>query len=103
MKTSLGSTGANLNLKPEEGHSMWVENGEWFTAPTVDPTKYGGHDYDEGGYERGVRNCVCGCFMGSSNSSGPVDPFGACPMNPKPETLPVKVTVETKLRRERKL
>lgn len=84
MKISLGTTGENRNPKPAEGYSLWVEDGEWFTAPTVDPAKYGRHDYDEG---RHHNKCVCGCFMGSSNSSGPVDPFGACPMNPHNDQL----------------
>ena len=67
----------------EEGYSLWVEDGVWFTAPTVDPKLFGCHDYDEGGFLRGVRDCCCGCDMQSSSSGGPVDPYGACPMNPK--------------------
>jgi hypothetical protein len=73
--------------EPNEEHSVWVENGEVYTAPTVDRSKFGGHDYDGGGYEKGVRDCKCGAYMLSASSAGPVDPFGACPMNPKTKRL----------------
>ena len=48
-----------------------------------DPNKeYGPHDYPEGS-----GNCKhgCGCWMGSSQSDGPIglDPFGECPKNPR--------------------
>lgn len=43
--------------------------------------EYGPHRYDQG--DRG--DCVCGCRMSGFSSDGPVglDPFGACPANPK--------------------
>lgn len=66
------------------GWSTWIENGTWYTATTVDRKKFGGHDYDGGGFERGVRECKCGAHMSGCSSSGPVDPFGPCPKNPKP-------------------
>ena len=67
---------------PEKGFSTWIENGQWFKAPTVDKKKFGKHDYfKKGEYERGVRKCKCGCFMGGFSSDGPVDPFGPCPEN----------------------
>jgi hypothetical protein len=71
------------NPKAEPGFSIWIEHGKWFTAPTVDSEKFGGHAYDGGGYEAGIRECICGCHMGGSSSSGPVDPFGPCPLNPR--------------------
>lgn len=70
----------------EDGYARWVENGVWYQAPVVDPQKYGGHDYDNGGFDRGIRDCACGCRMDLSSSGGPVDPFGACPMNPKDDS-----------------
>lgn len=69
-----------------EGYSIWIENGIWYTAPTVDSKKFGGHAYDNGGYEKGIRDCSCGCSMLRTFPSGPVDPFGACPANPLPDT-----------------
>lgn len=69
--------------KPMRGFAVWIEWGKWYTAPKIDPRKFGGHAYADGGYGRGIRDCPCGCVMGSSSSSGPVDPFGACPANPK--------------------
>jgi hypothetical protein len=68
---------------PESGYSIWIEKGEYFTAPTVDDKKFGSHDYfvdDEFIYLYYL--CKCGCEMTSFASSGPVDPFGACPSNP---------------------
>lgn len=65
------------------GFSVWIENGVYFQAPTVDASKYGNHAYDGGGYERGVRSCSCGCYMHSTSSGGPCDPFGPCPENPQ--------------------
>jgi hypothetical protein len=69
---------------PPAGWSVWIENGDWFKAPTVDRTKFGKHDYFGGGFEQGIRECKCGCHMSGFSSSGPVDPFGACPSNPLP-------------------
>ena len=67
----------------EEGQTVWVENGTVCTAPIVDENKFGGHAYDNGGYEQGIRDCPCGAYMLSSSSAGPVDPFGPCPLNPQ--------------------
>lgn len=76
---------ANENVDPPpEGFDVWIENGVWYIAPEVDPKRFGGHAYANGGYERGVRDCPCGCHMLSSSSGGPCDPFGACPENPLP-------------------
>ena len=45
--------------------------------------EYGGHKYS--GHD-GRNDCTrgCGCWVGSSNSGGPLglDPFGTCPNNP---------------------
>lgn len=82
MKTKIGDSGTYRNPEPSPGFSIWIENGVYFTAPTVDSGKFGGHDYDNGGYARGIRDCRCGCWMVSAASGGPVDPFGACPKNP---------------------
>ena len=69
--------------EPKEGYSVWIESGVWYTSPTVDPKKFGGHAYDDGGYEQGIRDCSCGTYMlGSSSGGQTVDPFGACPNNP---------------------
>lgn len=68
--------------KAKEGYSLWIENGMWCSAPIVDPSKFGEHAYGNGGYEMGIRDCPCGCFMLSSSSGGPVDPYGKCPKNP---------------------
>ena len=83
-KREIGDSGAHPNPVPEPGYSTWIESGTWFTAPTVDKKAYGKHAYMVGNnFERGVRDCACGCWMLSSASGGPVDPFGRCPMNPK--------------------
>jgi hypothetical protein len=81
----LGSVGKELDKSPEDSstHAVWCEWGIWYTAPIVDKNKFGGHAYDNGGYELGIRSCPCGCHMGSASSSGPVDPFGPCPENPR--------------------
>ncbi len=80
MKTKIGTSAEYPDPKPEPGWSVWIENGVWFTAPTVDPEKFGEHAYWKQAW---VGNCKCGCEMHSSSSSGSVDPFGACPENPK--------------------
>src|SRR5437870_4929758 len=68
---------------PKDGWSVWIEGGIWYTAPTIDPDKFGGHAYDDGGYDQGIRDCSCGTYMlGSSSGGQTVDPFGACPNNP---------------------
>lgn len=82
-KTFLGTSEKGFTPIAQPGYSLWIEWGKWYTAPTVDPEKFGTHAYDGGGYERGIRECLCGCHMGESSSSGPVDPFGACPCNGK--------------------
>lgn len=66
-----------------EGCDKWIENGQWYAATTVDPEMFGQHTYDGGGYGLGHRDCPCGCYMLSAASGGPVNPFGACPANPK--------------------
>lgn len=47
------------------------------------PKEYGGHNYGPSGMDECQHKC--GCWMGSSNSGGPLglDPFGVCPGNPK--------------------
>jgi len=81
-KTKIGDSAEIANPEPKDGFSIWMENGTWYTAPTVSDD-FDGHDYDNGGYERGVRDCKCGCFMLSTSSGGDVDPFGRCPENKK--------------------
>jgi hypothetical protein len=83
MKTALGPSPTSDPPSFNEGYSVWIESGVWYTAPTVDSSKFGGHDYDNGGYMKGVRDCDCGCFMVASSAGGPVDPFGPCPANLK--------------------
>lgn len=68
-------------LKP--GYSYWIEYGVYYQAPTVDPVKFGPHDYAQPGGHY-LDDCKCGCKMYSSSSSGDCDPFGACPENPNP-------------------
>lgn len=87
-KRSLGKSSDIALPEPAKGFSVWIENGEWFTAPTIDDSKFGGHAYDGSGYDIGIRDCQCGCYMGSSSSSGPVDPGGPCPMNPWQPPVP---------------
>lgn len=66
----------------DQGHDVWVENGVLCHAMRVDPDKYGSHDY---GSREGTCDCAhrCKCWAGGFASGGPVDPFGACPNNPK--------------------
>lgn len=68
----------SIKFKEDEGWSLWAENGIWITAKTVSTGL--GHAYNNGGYEHGIRDCPCGCYMLSSSSAGPVDPFGDCPL-----------------------
>ncbi len=82
-KRKLGDSSSTPNPEPEDGFSVWIESGVWYTAPTVSDD-FGGHSYDNGGFENGARDCECGCFMLGSSSGGEVDPFGQCPENPKP-------------------
>lgn len=79
-KTEIGSSSIHKSPKAKRGWSLWIENGVWFTAPTVKKTLFGSHRYD---YGDGTGHCDCGCYMGGCSSSGPVDPFGKCPLNPK--------------------
>ena len=67
----------------DEGHDVWYENGMKH-APSVDKDKFGGHNYLN---MDGTSDCQhkCGCWMGPSRSGGKVNPFGACPNNPRPE------------------
>jgi hypothetical protein len=83
MKEALGMSAEIADpRKPQKpGFSTWIENGVWYQAPTVDPAKFGPHDYHKKWPQ--ITMCKCGCRMGSESSSGPVDPFGACPSNPK--------------------
>ncbi len=81
MKTEIGRDCPQP--KPKRGYSIWIENGVWYSAPRVSAKKFGSHAYDNGGYEKGIRDCPCGCHMGGYTSGGPVDPFGPCPFNPK--------------------
>ena len=78
-----GNSTDNPNPVPPPGHSFWIENGNWFISPTVDKAKFGPHDYNARS-RNWVGDCTCGCHMGSGSSSGPCDPFGACPENPNP-------------------
>ena len=80
MKTEIPNNRETWQTE-RQGYSRWVENGHAYEAPTVDPEKFGPHDYNKPGM-RGQGKCKCGCAMWSSSSSGPVDPFGRCPENP---------------------
>ena len=77
--------GEKIKLEPSahggapDGHSSWVEYGSWYHAPTV-PDTYGAHDYVRSGV--GIGDCKCGCYMSGGSSSGTVDPFGPCPLQP---------------------
>lgn len=66
----------------DQGHAIWYENAGMMHAPLVDTETYGPHNYTGRG---GTIDCAhgCGCWMGAARSGGPVDPFGACPKNPK--------------------
>jgi len=82
MKTTIGPSDKFKNPVAQPGWSIWIESGMWYTAPTVDPDKFGPHEYEQ----TFTGMCSCGCNMWSSSSSGPVDPFGKCPNNPNPFT-----------------
>jgi len=48
----------------------------------VDPKKFGPHQYDfDGDYHSSMCDHGCGCWVGSSDNGGPVDPTGPCPNN----------------------
>jgi hypothetical protein len=81
-RQSFGSSAEKTHPTPPPGFSLWIEDGNWFIAPTVDPAKFGPHDYNA--RRNWVGDCTCGCYMGRESSSGPCDPFGACPENPNP-------------------
>lgn len=72
---------ASLESVPK-GYSSWLNKGLLTAAPTVPADKYGGHDYAFGGLDKGITKCKCGCTMTLQSASGPVDPFGPCPLNP---------------------
>jgi hypothetical protein len=93
MKTEIGSSAVHRNPKPKRGWSLWIEDGVWYTAPKISPRKFGKHAYFISKIRTGIRKCPCGCFMTRSDSGGPVDPFGACPMNPRKKR---RQTVEQK-------
>ena len=63
------------------GHAVWIEAGEVKHNVKVPAELFGPHAYSE----HGTSDCKhgCGCWMGGTRSSGPVDPFGLCPNNPK--------------------
>lgn len=71
----------------------WPEMSGPKTAPLVDPEKFGPHHYPDYGSSS---SCVygCGCWMGESRSSGPVNPHGACPKNPRPAPAAVPAPPE---------
>lgn len=87
-KINLGESGYK-NPECPNGYAMWIEDGIWFAAPKVDNEKFGPHEYDNN------HRCKykCGCNMFPYSSDGPVDPFGACPMNPILH-LPMKDLIE---------
>ena len=66
-----------------ERHDYWYECGTKH-AKYVDPVHFGPHRYTSVCYD-GTSDCFhgCGCWMGPYRSGGPVNPFGACPNNPK--------------------
>lgn len=80
MKIEIGKVIGPVSVP--KGWAYWVEDGVWYKCRAVSPKKFGRHAYDNGGYERGIIECPCGCWMGRYNSGGPVDPFGCCPKNP---------------------
>lgn len=51
--------------------------------------EYGTHEYPDSDGGRVDCKFGCGCWVASATSNGPlgVDPFGACPMNPKDGNL----------------
>jgi hypothetical protein len=65
----------------EKNESIWFEADGMHTS-NVDPKKFGHHKYAD---HDGTSDCGygCGCWMGPTRSGGEVDPFGACPNNPK--------------------
>lgn len=64
------------------GHSVWVEDCKVCHCEKVLTELFGPHDY---GKDDHTQDCAygCGCWAGPSRSGGPVDPFGACPKNPR--------------------
>jgi hypothetical protein len=81
MKIKIGDSGVHKNPKVGKGWSLWIENGIWYKARSVNKKKYGPHTYMIN--YNNPHECPCGCYMGGYSSSGPVDPFGPCPSNPK--------------------
>ena len=82
QRTKLGSSD-RLCPKAKRGWSLWCEWGTWYTAKKVSKSQFGGHAYAGKAFLQGIRSCSCGCHMSGCMSSGPVDPFGPCPNNPK--------------------
>jgi hypothetical protein len=76
---------ADVEDAKAEGWAYWYEWGKVKSAPVVDSKKFGPHGYAD---HDGTSDCRfdCGCSMGPNSSSGPVNPFGACPNNPKDDT-----------------
>ena len=73
----LGDSKSIYVLPP--GYAQWIEWGIMYAAPTVVSDRKHNYvnDYTGKGFRSG--SCICGCYMGGSSSSGPVDPFGPCP------------------------
>ncbi len=70
-------------VKPKPGFSVWIECGVWYTAPKLLKKDFGPHTFNmPHAFDDGVRDCPCGCWILSSSSGGPIDPFGPCPLNP---------------------
>ena len=73
---------AEIKKWREKGEDTWYENGNIHHAPKVDPDKFGAHKYAS---DWRTSDCEygCGCWMGECRSGGKINPFGACPNNPK--------------------
>lgn len=65
-----------------KGMDVWWEDGEMKHSPKINPDIFGPHHYPN---KNGTSDCSygCDCWMGRYRSGGPVNPFGACPSNPK--------------------
>jgi len=67
----------------DKGMAVWWEYDGMKHALKVDETKFGPHEYDPDHDVTSDCKYGCGCWMGPCRSGGMVDPFGACPKNPK--------------------
>jgi hypothetical protein len=76
-KIEIGTSEQIPNPRLRDGWSLWIENRTWCVAPKIDPEHFGKHAYMDD-----MGDCPCGCIMNQTSSSGPVDPFGPCPLNP---------------------